>query len=161
MKIMDIISWAFIIILGISALIGLYAVGSNIISNLGIIPNTITTSGKIGVVTVNGINIYSDPQCTQVVNSIAWGNVDPAKSYPKTFYMKNLATSSGQVSFTMGAYVPSNAANYVTFSFDKQGIWMSPNSVTKLIITMNVAANSGTSGVTDWSTVITISLNTV
>lgn len=78
---------------------------------------TIPSHGTISGVNVN---VYQDSNCTQPLTSVDWGTLDNGSSAIKTVYVRNEGTANMTLSLGNNTWVPSNATDYLTLSWDRE-----------------------------------------
>ena len=115
---------------------------------------TLSNSGTIQIQTTQGIGIYSNQQCTTEQLSITWGTLEPGTSQSVVCYIKNEGNTENVFSMQTSNWTPSNAAEYITLSWDYDGQAVSPNEMAEITFTLNVA--SEITGITTFNFDITI-----
>jgi archaellum component FlaF (FlaF/FlaG flagellin family) len=112
---------------------------------------TLVTAGIIatqtvasnGVVSTVNVGVYSNSQCNQNCTSLAWGTLSPGDSTTKTVYVKNTGTTPITLSMTTANWTPTNAADYLTLSWNKQNTLLNPGDSTPAILTLTVDSDTG------------------
>ncbi|MEM3697197.1 MAG: hypothetical protein QXQ94_06830 [Candidatus Bathyarchaeia archaeon] len=123
-----------------------------LVAGLSPVYHTITNSGNVKTI---GISVYSNQECTTVLNSISWGNLEKEKSYTRDFWVKNTGNSRVKLNMTTENWSPSNAKNYLTLTWDLEGLVLEVNQQPiKGTFTLRVASNAA-SGNFSFTIVIT------
>lgn len=107
---------------------------------------TISTRG-----TVRGVNvgICQDSGCTQQLSSIDWGTLDNGTSTAKKVYIRNEGTTNMTLSMTDNTWIPSDAPNYLTLTWNREGYLLANRTSVDADLTLSVSS-SFTNG-TDFS----------
>lgn len=129
------------IILISTALVGAFAV-------VGIL-TTSRTIGSRGTVKSINVEVYWDSSCTNVVNEIDWGTLDPGVSATRTIHVKNTGNAELTLHMHYSDWVPSEAGDYITLSWNKEGGTVGPDAVVEAVLTLSVS--DSTSGITTFS----------
>jgi hypothetical protein len=118
---------------------------------------TLVTAGIIatqsipsnGTVTTVNVDVYSDRYCTQPCTSISWGTPYPGDSIQRTIYVKNTGSVPITISMDTENWVPTNAADYLTLTWDQGGTVLDVgDSVTA---TLTLVVDEDTTGLSDFS----------
>jgi len=107
------------------------------------------TIGSIGTVMAINVEVYWDQEGTQVVDQIDWGNLEPGQSVDKTIYIKNTGNAALTLTMTYSGWVPLEAGNYITLSWDNEGATVDPDGVVAAVLTLSVS--NSISGITNFS----------
>lgn len=99
-----------------------------------------TISGTGSIQTV-GVGVYWDQQCTNATSSLNFGLMAPGSSKNFTLYLKNTGNSILTLSMTTKNWNPTQASNYMTLAWNREGQQINPNQVIGFVITLSVAAN--------------------
>jgi len=99
-----------------------------------------TISGTGSIQTV-GVGVYWDQQCTNATSSLNFGLMAPGSSKNFTLYVKNTGNSVLTLSMTTRNWNPTNASNYMSLSWNREGQQIDPGQVRGFVITLSVAAN--------------------
>ena len=105
--------------------------------------------GSSGTVKAINVEVYWDSLCTQVVDTIEWGLLEPGDSVNKTVYIKNTGNAPLTLNMFYTGWVPLEAGDHITLSWNKEGATIDPDGVTSAVLTLSVSASA--SGVTDFS----------
>lgn len=114
---------------------------------------TVTSSGR--VVTSTNLGIYSNSQATQTLSAINWGNLTPGASTNYTLYIKNTGTVRQTLNMSTSNWTPTNAAQYITVTWDQNSTSIAASQVVKATLTLTVSASIDSS-ITTFSNSITI-----
>jgi hypothetical protein len=119
---------------------------------------TISSSGTITTVASSAnLGIYQDSACTTVASSIDWGTINPGGSVTRTVYVKNTGTTTVTLAMSTTNWTPSTANGPITVSWNQAGTTLATGQVATATLTLQVS--SGISGITSFSTNITIAGN--
>ncbi|MFX1476477.1 MAG: hypothetical protein ACFFCO_13550 [Promethearchaeota archaeon] len=115
------------------------------------------TSRKVsnaGNVKTVGIDVYWDHKCTDILSSIDWGVLEPGSSESVTCYIRNELSSVSTLSMYTSNWIPANASDYLTLSWDYGGQSINVDEVMQVTFTLSVDASI--EGITSFSFDITI-----
>ncbi|MBN1244251.1 hypothetical protein JXA31_01495 [Candidatus Bathyarchaeota archaeon] len=112
---------------------------------------TLVTAGIIatqtipsnGTVTTVNVGVYSDSGCTQNCTSISWGSLYPGNSTSKTVYVKNTGTIPIKLTMTTDSWVPTDADDYLTLTWDKEGTDLGVGESVSANLTLTAASTTG------------------
>jgi len=122
------------------------------ISIAGIALSLVQTSksfSSVGAIKGVGVGIYWDSACTNKTSSINWGTLDPGSSKLVTMYVRNEGNTPITLSKTETNWTPSNAANYITSTWNYANQTLGTNAV--LQISLKLAISSAISGITSFT----------
>jgi hypothetical protein len=102
-----------------------------------------------------GVGIYSDSGCTRTLTSIDWGIADPGSTKNVTIYARNDGNTPVTLSLSTANWNPSNAANYISLSWNYNGQTIAANQVIQIILSLSIS--SSIQGITAYSFDIVIS----
>jgi hypothetical protein len=94
--------------------------------------------GSIQIQTA-GIAVYKDASCTTKASNVPWGTISPGSSRENVFYIKNEGTTALNLFLDTANWSPTNAANYLTLSWNYGGQTIQPNQVIKVTLTLTVS----------------------
>ena len=97
------------------------------------------TFPNTGVITAVNVGLYQDSACTQTLSTIDWGNTTPASSTNRTIYVKNTGNTQVSLNMTVNAWNPSNAANYMTFTWNQEGTVLNAGNNVATLLTLTVS----------------------
>ena len=115
---------------------------------------TSRTLGSSGTVKAINVEVYWDIECTQVVNEIDWGIIEPGDSVTETVYIKNSGNVALTLNMSYSGWVPAGAGDYITLSWDKEGSTVDPDAVVGATLTLSVSESI--SSITTFSFTIVI-----
>ncbi|MGQ9680378.1 MAG: hypothetical protein ACUVV4_06385 [Candidatus Bathyarchaeia archaeon] len=98
----------------------------------------IDNTGRLKAVNVE---IYSDSACTQPLSSIDWGDLEPGSVKNRTIYIKNSGNTGLKLSLTTSGWSPSSASNYITLSWNREGVTISSGSTISATLTLSVSSS--------------------
>ena len=132
--------------LGIISVVVLAIASGLVVSGLLTVSKTLSSTGSVKAINVE---VYWDFACTQVVSSFDWGTPEPGDSINQTVYVKNSGTAPMNLSLSTSGWVPVEAGNYLTLSWDREGTEVAADGVVQALITMDVSGSI--TGITDFS----------
>ena len=94
--------------------------------------------GSIQIQTA-GIAAYRDASCTTTASNVPWGTIAPGSSGKYTLYIKNKGTTSLNLFLDTTNWNPTNAANYMTLTWNYNGQKIEPNQVIQITLTLSVS----------------------
>lgn len=108
-----------------------------------------------GAIKTIGVEVYKNAACTDPLTVIDWGFVENGTSPTYHFYVKNSGNFQSTLSMSVSAssWSPSVAANYITVSWNGDGILNAGSSV-EVVMTLTIASN--VNGLTNFSFTATI-----
>ena len=132
--------------LGILVAVVLALASSLVVSGLLTVSKTLSSTGSVKAINVE---VFWDLACTQVVSSIDWGTPEPGDSIDRTVYVKNTGNAPMNVSLSASGWVPVEAGNYLTMSWDREGAEVAADEVVQALLTLDVSGSI--TGITDFS----------
>lgn len=127
----------------------MYTLALSIVSQVASPVLTDKTVSNVGSVKAIGVGVYWDENCTSEVSSINWGMLEPGSGENVTVYIRNEGNSVASLSMDTSNWIPSNASDYITLSWDYGGVSISPGEVVQVTFTLSVSASI--EGVTSFS----------
>ena len=112
------------------------------------------TIGIRGALKTIDVEVYWDSGCTDTVTAVNWAILEPDASLTKTVYVKNTGNAPLTLSMTNSGWIPPEAEDHITISWDKEGATVEPGAVVGAFLTLSVS--SAIYGITDFSSNITI-----
>ena len=106
----------------------------------------IPTVGRIKAI---GVEVYWDPDCSEVVESIDWGTMRPGDLAGVTLYFENIRNTNCTLSLNSSNWVPLIAEQYLTLDWNYTDVVMEPEDV--LTIQLTLYASTDTEGFTSFS----------
>jgi len=97
------------------------------------------TIGSSGTVKAINVDVYWDIEGTNVVSEIDWGSIEPNESVIRTVYVKNTGNTALTLSMTYSGWVPAEAGDYLTLSWDREGVTVDPDAVLAAVLTLSVS----------------------
>jgi hypothetical protein len=118
---------------------------------------TIVTAGMIatqiipsnGTVTTINVGVYTDDQYTQNCTLINWGAIYPGNSTSTTVYVKNTGGVPITLSMTATTWVPEDADDHLTLTWNRQGEVLEVGAQVSADLTLAAALDTG--DLTDFS----------
>lgn len=86
-----------------------------------------------------GVGIYWNIACTNITRSLNWGFIDPNSNNNLTIYVRNEGNSADSLQLTAANWIPSNASNYISLSWNYSGQILKPNEVMPIKLTLTVS----------------------
>jgi hypothetical protein len=83
-----------------------------------------------------GIAAYQDPACTENLTQINWGTVYAGNSQTYVAYLQNEGSTNLTLTLTYGNWVPSNAPNFMSLSWNYAGEVIAPGQVLTATFTL-------------------------
>ena len=110
---------------------------------LGSLPwfQIIGTKGKIEIETLN-VGVYWDTNCTNPVNSLDWGRLDPGSTSNISFIIRNEGNRYSTLFLNATNWNPTNASNYLTLKWNYDGRTLSPNAITAVTLSLIIASTT-------------------
>ena len=116
--------------------VGLALVGAVAVTGILTASRTIGSSGTVKAINVE---VYWDIEGTNVVSEIDWGSIEPNESVIKTVYVKNTGNTAMTLSMTYSGWVPDEAGDDLTLSWDREGVTVDPDAVLAAVLTLSVS----------------------
>jgi len=111
--------------------------------------SSIRLIGSRGKVTVVGVGVYWDPNCTSPVYSMDWGKVEPNSVKNVTVFIRNEGNEPANLFLNTTNWNPTNASDYITLTWNYDGHTLNPQETTKATLTLSIAQT--TSGIKDFT----------
>ena len=109
------------------------------------------SSGNIAAINVG---LYIDYACTQMLNSLDWGDLAPGETIDRLIYLKNTGNTEISLSMTVENWNPSFANGPISLTWNQEGTLLNPGEVTSATLTL--ATDEDISGITTFSMSILI-----
>ena len=109
------------------------------------------SSGNIAAINVG---LYIDYACTQMLNSLDWGDLAPGETIDRLIYLKNTGNTEISLSMTVENWSPSFANGPISLTWNQEGKLLNPGEVTSATLTL--ATDEDISGITTFSMSILI-----
>lgn len=110
---------------------------------------TISRIRNVGTVRAIGVEVYADEALTSVLTEIAWGTLDPGDIRSFDAWVKNTGNDAQKLVIRTESWVPADAQNSISPSWDYGDEWIPAGAAVPVIFTLSVG--SGISGVTGFS----------
>jgi hypothetical protein len=92
-----------------------------------------------GVIKEINVKVYNDSGCSISLPSIDWGLLEAGSSKNRTIYVKNNGNSPLMLTLSASNWIPSNAANYITLTWDYDGQPLNPNQFIKVVLMLVIS----------------------
>ncbi|MEM2111555.1 MAG: hypothetical protein QXX08_06725 [Candidatus Bathyarchaeia archaeon] len=128
-----------------------------LLSFLGPVVSSLLTNKTVanqGTITAIGVGVYWNSNGTNAVTSFNWGMIDPGGNKSITCYIKNEGTRMVTLTMYTSNWSPTNATQYMTFSWNLEGQTLNPGQIKQAIFTLQVSASI--QGITNFSFDVTI-----
>ena len=125
---------------------GLIAIATTALFLIVLTSGLLSTSQNVpatGTISSLNVGVYTDAACTMNCTSINWGTLSPGNRNTQTVYIKNSGLAPITLSMSNSTWVPSNANNYLTLTWNGAGYVLNPNQSVAAIITLAASANAG------------------
>jgi hypothetical protein len=87
------------------------------------------------------LRLYWDNSCTNATSAVDWGLLSPGATSNVTVYVRNEGSSAAKLNLTTQNWNPTNASEYITLSWNREGQVFEPQSVAIATLTLSVSAN--------------------
>jgi hypothetical protein len=129
------------IITGAMIILITYTLGLSLVSQA--FPATLTSkklssTGSIQIQTTADIGIYSDYGCNTPLTSLAWGTLEPGENQAIVCYIKNEGNTPLTLSMYPSGWDPTEAAEYLTLTWNYNGASISPDASVQVTFTLSV-----------------------
>ena len=101
------------------------------------------------------IDVYSDVNCRNTVQSIDWGMLSPGEEKNVTIYVRNEGESSTVLALDVYGWSPAEAPDYMTVTWNYSGATV--NSGQTVAIQLTLSVDGSISGITNFG--VTIDVN--
>jgi hypothetical protein len=102
-----------------------------------------------GTVKSANVGVYWDSGCTNATTIVNWGMLSSGASANVMLYVRNEGNVALKLSLTTENWNPSNALNYMTLGWNRQGQTLNAGSSTQATLTLFVFQNA--TGITNFS----------
>ena len=114
--------------------------------------------GNRGKVTVVGVGVYWDANCSSPVYSLDWGSVEPGSIKNQTVFIRNEGNEPSTLFLNTTNWDPPDASDFIELKWDYNGYIIYPQDPpTEVTLTLSVAPV--TEGVRDFNFDIIIGVN--
>ena len=88
-----------------------------------------------------GLDIYWDPQCTDETSSIDFGLLEAGSYKDFTLYLESQGNTDLTLSMTAQDWNPTEASNYLSLTWNREGQKISPDQVMSFVLRLSVSPN--------------------
>jgi hypothetical protein len=88
-----------------------------------------------------GLGIYWDLQCENPTSSIDFGLLEPGSQKDYTLYLRNEGNTDLALNMVAKNWDPTEAANYMSLTWSREGQQIRPDQVISFVITLSVESN--------------------
>jgi hypothetical protein len=85
------------------------------------------------------IDLYTDPQTSNLCTQIDWGTLTEGTTATHTLYVKNVGTTNKTLHLTATGWTPTATATLMTLSWNKENTTLNPGSVIAATLTLSAA----------------------
>ncbi|MGD8506195.1 MAG: hypothetical protein PVF15_05965 [Candidatus Bathyarchaeota archaeon] len=110
---------------------------SQVVSPL-VADKTISNTGSMRTI---GVGVYWNENCTNEVSFVDWGILDINSSKNIKVYIRNEGNSGATLTMYASNWNPSNAADYIDFSWDYAGQVIDADEVHEVIFTLEISSD--------------------
>jgi len=116
---------------------------------------TMNNTTSVSAVETNGVGVYWDSNCSNIVPSIDWSTLYPGSVKNVTVYIRNEIAEPMYLILSTTNWNPSNASQYLNLGWNYPGQRMNPGE--KLQITLTLSVSSHIQGISNFSFDILVS----
>lgn len=87
------------------------------------------------------LGLYQDSRMSMPVQAIEWGELIPGGSANSTIYVRNIGGVPLEIKLKVYNWLPVNAPDYITISWDREGLVLQPDQFTIAKLTMRVGSD--------------------
>jgi hypothetical protein len=87
------------------------------------------------------LGLYQDSGFTKPVQAIEWGELIPSGSANSTLYVRNIGGVPLEIRLNAYNWLPVNASDFITISWDREGLVLQPDQFTVAKLTMRVGSD--------------------
>jgi len=110
---------------------------------------TMNNTTSVSAVETNGVGVYWDSNCSNIVPSIDWGTLSPGSVKKVMVYIRNEIAEPMYIILSTTNWNPSNASRYLNFEWNYLGQRMNPGE--NLQITLTLSVSRQIQGITNFS----------
>ena len=111
------------------------------VASVGLLQRRISSRGTVFVEVV-GIDVFWDSECTSMVTEIDWGVLEPSDVVSRTIYIRNTGNTAVILSMATENWAPSEAAGFISVTWDAEGSTLAENAIKVVVITLAVSADT-------------------
>jgi len=113
--------------------------------------------GSRGKLTVLGVGVYWDANCSSPIYSLDWGRVELGSLKNITVFIRNEGNEPSTLFLNTTNWNPSNASNFIRLSWDYNGSIIPSQQTTKVTLMLSIAQTA--EGIKDFTFDIIIGVN--
>lgn len=110
--------------------------------------NTIRIVPTSGIVATANLVLYNDPARTIECQTISWGLMAPNDTKTHPIYVFNNGTIPLKLSLLNSNWLPTNAKDYISVTWNREGTIIEPGATVSAIISLHV--DISVTGITDF-----------
>jgi hypothetical protein len=106
---------------------------------------TLQTSQQVtnsGVMASPGLGVYTDSAATKNCTNIDWGITYPGAAITRSGFLRNNGNIPMNISLVVGPFVPSEASQYLSVSWDSQYKVVQPGAIVPITVTLTISPAS-------------------
>jgi len=113
--------------------------------------------GSRGKVTLIGVGVYWDANCTQFVDYLDWGSIEPGSINNQTVFIRNEGNVPSTLFLNTTNWNPITASDFIKLNWDYNGYIIYPQQTTRVTLTLSITPM--TEGIEGFTFDIIISVN--
>jgi hypothetical protein len=107
---------------------------------------TVRTAGTLSSVQTSvNVGVYANSSCTQNASFIDWGTLKPGDTTTQTVWVKNAGTANTTLSMATNNWLPTNASQWISLTWNQEGTVLAPNQVVQATLTLTVSPSINSS----------------
>jgi len=95
--------------------------------------------GSRGNMTVVGVGVYWDANCSSPVNYVDWGSVEPGSVKNVTVFIRNEGNEPSTLFLNTTNWNPQNASDFIKLNWDYNEYIIYPQQTTRVMLMLSVA----------------------
>ena len=95
-----------------------------------------------GNLRVDGVGVYHDTNCNVALKYLDWGTVEPRSTSDISLYVRNEGNHIATLFLATDDWIPENASDYMSLSWNYDGKTLSPMESIELTLTLSVSADA-------------------
>jgi len=96
---------------------------------------------NVSAVEANGVGVYWDSDCRDIVSSIDWGSLKPGSAKNIIVYIRNEKEEPIFLTKSTMNWKPSIASKYITLKWDYRGWSIDPGEVLQVTLTLSISSS--------------------
>lgn len=92
-----------------------------------------------GTIKLIGVEAYGDPEGTQIISAVNWGELTPGGFSQVVLYLKSTSTAPATLTLSTENWSPATAADYLSLEWDYDGSPLSPGENRGVLLTLRVS----------------------